>query len=365
MTSPREDPTAHALRRCRELGFALAGIADARPSDYQQELTDWLAAGKAGEMSYLTETVAERLDPQRLVPGARSIICVADRYHDGKPDRVRSDGPPIGRVARYARGRDYHGLMKRRLHVLADELREVFPEHAFRTTVDSAPVLEREHAQRAGIGRVGKHTLMIRPGIGSYLFLGEMITTLELRPSEAAIADPCGSCTRCIEACPTQAITPYSVDATKCTSYLTIEHRTLIDESLMEGMEDWIYGCDICQEVCPHNQPTRRSRAAGTHGSYRPLVDEPRKADGSGFDLLELLSWSEDERRTAFVNSTMKRVKLNLIKRNALIAAGNVMRTRPNDALLARIKAIIADDHEDAMVRETAEVVVRRLRAGA
>jgi epoxyqueuosine reductase len=244
-------------------------------------------------------------------------------------------------------------VIRRRLHALADELRDRFPGETFRVCVDTAPLLEREYAQRAGIGAVGKHTLIIERGVGSYLLLGEIVTTLELQPGEPATADPCGTCTRCIEACPTDAITPWSVDATKCISYLTIEHRSAIDERYHEPMGDWIFGCDICQEVCPHNQPTERTRAARSHEAY-----EPRR---SGFDLLEVLNWSEQDRIRAFTKSAMKRVKLWMMKRNALIVAGNVLCERDVPELRERIEQIAGDDTEQEIVRSTAHAVLRHL----
>ncbi|MCL4212060.1 MAG: tRNA epoxyqueuosine(34) reductase QueG [Phycisphaeraceae bacterium] len=320
------------LTRCRELGFALAGVCDARPIDRPEALRAWLAAGKHGQMDYMAEHVDLRIDPARLIPGTKSIICVADRYatgasstslHSGEGPGMRTsekDGERhFGRIARYAQGRDYHRVIKRRLHRVCDELRERFPGHTFRAFVDTGPVMEREHAQRAGLGAVGKHTLLIDRGVGSYLLLGEILTTLELAPTDPAAPDPCGSCTRCIDACPTGAIAPWSVDATRCISYLTIEHRGEIDPALRSKMGDWVFGCDICQEVCPHNQPKSRAGAAPTHPAYAPKRD--------GFDLNEVLSWTEEQRRAAFENSPMKRATLTMMQRNAAVASRNITRT--------------------------------------
>ena len=354
------------LRRCRELGFALAGVADAGPSAYERELRAWLDAGKHGEMQYLAGHTAGRLDPARFVPGARSVICVADRYHDGAADpQEPSSGGPRGRIARYAHGDDYHVVIKKRLHRLADELTTEFPGDTFRVCVDTAPVLERELAQRAGLGAVGKHTLLIEPGAGSWLLLGEIVTTAALAPSAPGAADPCGSCTRCIDACPTGAITPWSVDSTRCISYLTIEHRSLIEPDLSPRIGDWIFGCDVCQEVCPHNQPTDRCRDLAVHAAYA--------ARRRGFDLLEVLGWDEQARRDAFVRSAMKRAKLVMMKRNALVAAGNALVAAGNalvaagnalaagdrPALRRRVEAIAADGAEDEVVRSTARAVLR------
>lgn len=294
------------------------------------------------------------LDPRGLLPDVQSIICVADRYSDGRRDRgTLEDDHPHGRIARYARGDDYHRVIKRRLFELADALRAEHAGHSFRACVDTAPLLEREYAQRAGIGSIGKHTLVIEPGVGSYLLLGALLTSLPLDPSQPAEPDVCGSCTRCIDACPTDAITPYSVDARKCISYLTIEHREFIDPAYHQPIGDWIFGCDICQEVCPHNQPTRRSRRAGVHEAY--------ESDRSSFDLLDVLGWSVNDRSNAFIKSAMKRATLSMMKRNALIVAGNAIRSRSNEALEKRIRELAGDEEETPLVRETARDVLAGL----
>lgn len=351
MQKPRS-VTNDVLTRCRELGFALAGVADAAPTRWAQELTAWLDEGRHGEMRYMADHVDLRIDPAAMVPGAKAVICVADRYHTGGRDLLR-EGPPRGRVARYARGEDYHKVIKRRLHELCDDLQRRFPSEHFRACVDTAPVLEREYAQRAGLGAIGKNTLLIEQGVGSYLLLGEVITTLPLESTPESADDPCGSCTRCIDACPTQAITPWSVDATRCISYLTIEHRSAIDTQHYRAMGDWVFGCDVCQEVCPHNQPTVRGKRQPVHEAYTP--------QRSGFSLLELLDWTEEDRREAFTRSAMKRARLAMMKRNALIAASNALAKKDDPALRRRIAAIALDDSEEGLVRETAQQVLDAL----
>jgi epoxyqueuosine reductase len=348
---------AKIIDRCRELGFALAGIADAVPTEYERELLDWLAAGQHGEMEYLRRNVELRIDPRTMVPGAKSVICVADRY-DGETSKrlyVETSTAAFGRIARYARGDDYHVVMRKRLSNLCKELAAEHPGETFRACVDTAPVLEREIAQRAGIGAVGKNTLILERGVGSYLLLGEIITTLQLTASQPTAPDPCGTCTRCIDSCPTEAISPagWSVDATRCISYLTIEHRGAIDERYHEAMSDWIFGCDICQEVCPHNQDTSRSRQAAVNPAYVPRRD--------GFDLLEILGWNEDARRAAFTKSAMKRARLEMMKRNALIAAGNAIRRTQNEGLLLQIHRIAQDFAESEVVRLTARQVLQAM----
>ncbi len=344
--------TQRVLDLCRERGFALAGIARPQPSNRVSELRDWIAAGKHGEMAYLEHHTDIRAEPARILPGARSVICVADRYHAGSRDRARYG---TGRIARYARGDDYHRVMKKRLHDLCDALGGEYPDHAFRTCVDTAPIQEREIAVSAGLGQIGKHTLLIEPGVGSWLLLGEVFTTLCLDSANSESRDICGTCTRCIDACPTNAITPYEVDATKCISYLTIEHRSQIDERFHQQIGDWIFGCDICQEVCPHCQPTRRAKRAVVHPAYESRRDQ--------FDLLEILGWSEQDRRDAFMRSALKRAKLVMMKRNAIIASANWLSQRHDPALCHRIKEIAADEQEDALVRETANAVLKRLNA--
>ena len=221
--------------------------------------------------------------------------------------------PTKGASREYALGDDYHDLIKTKLFKLADWLKEQIPTIQTRCGVDTAPIMERELAARAGIGWIGKNTCIINPRIGSWLLLGEILTTLQL-PVDSPIDDHCGACTRCIDACPTHAITePYSLDATRCISYLTIEHRSEIPHDLKASIGDWLYGCDICQDVCPHN-----SRAPSA-------IDEglrPRFATGS-LDVREVANWSDETYRTTLRDSAMKRVKLPILKRNAAIVAGN------------------------------------------
>lgn len=273
----------------------------------------WLADGRHGSMAYLVEHAELKSDPSQLLEGATCAIMVADLYatRGDEPDDV-PDGH--GRIARYARGGDYHKVIKKRLHVLCDELAEHWPESRTRAFVDTAPVHERELALAAGLGWIGKHTLLIHPRKGSWMLLGGVLTTLELDANEREEPDHCGTCTRCIDACPTDAIAPYSVDASRCISYLTIERRGPIDPGLQRGVGNWVFGCDVCQEVCPHNSP-RADDVTEANSSY--------ESTHSSLDLLEVLGWDEDARRRAFAGSAMKRSKLGMMHRNAVIAAGN------------------------------------------
>ncbi|MFM9957399.1 MAG: tRNA epoxyqueuosine(34) reductase QueG [Phycisphaerales bacterium] len=339
------------IERCRNLGFAEAGVCSAEPiaQDRADAYRAWIAAGKHGEMHYLAQNLDKRLDPGALMPagGARSVIMVADQYHARAiTTRIKQRAPSVsewdelgtaqedthsltlgargapaesnttGRIARYAHGDDYHDVIKTRLHALCDQLRTEHPTHDFRAFVDTAPVHERELAVRAGLGWIGKNTLLINPRKGSWLFLGGVLTTLELAHPSPPLAggepDHCGTCTRCIDACPTKAITPYSVDATRCISYLTIERRseTPPPKELAAGFGEWLYGCDICQEVCPHNSPRPEGMEVG---EMNPAYT-PRR---TSFDLLEVLGWTEEDRRRALKGSAMKRAKLEMWKRNA------------------------------------------------
>ncbi|GJQ29359.1 MAG: epoxyqueuosine reductase [Phycisphaerae bacterium] len=307
-----------------------------------------------GSMAYLADEIETRTNPGRIFDGTRAFIVVADQYaRRGEPEK---HAPGEGRIARYARGRDYHAVMKRRLHALADALRERYAGADFRSCVDTAPVPERELAALAGLGWVGKNTMVIHPRIGSWFVLGVMATNLELEATSAGgrVADHCGTCTRCIEACPTGAITPYRVDASRCVSYLTIEHRGEIPAAMHAGIGTWVYGCDVCQEVCPHNS-ARAEVGATPHAAYAPIR--------TGFNLFDIMGWDEPSRREAFARSAMKRVTLAMMKRNAMIAAGNLARSgtlseSERTAVWARVRAIAGDAHEDALVRATARAVV-------
>jgi epoxyqueuosine reductase len=301
-------------RKAWGLGFDLVGVAGAEPSRYRDYLRRWLDDGQAGTMEYLARRFDERTDPATYLPGARSVICVALNYHVALEDVPEAERGHHARVARYALGDDYHERVKRRLYDLADWLRETVPGAQTRCGVDTAPVMEKELAARAGIGWVGKNTCVINPWVGSWLLLGEVLTTLDLPPDEPEL-DRCGTCTRCIDACPTGAITaPYQLDARRCISYLTIEHAGEIAPDLRPQLGDWLYGCDVCQDVCPWN----KRAPASTDPSLAP-----RFPTGT-LDLRQVLSWSTDDYRAALKGSAMKRVKLPVLQRNARIVERNL-----------------------------------------
>lgn len=360
MSSSGSDLGERIVARCLELGFAAAGVTPARPSTHEDDLRAWLAAGKHGSMAYLARYVEERLDPGRLLPGARSIIMVADLYHprSGEDDE-QGKGTAWGRIARYARGTDYHEVIKRRLHELADALRAEFAPESFRAFTDTAPVLEREHAARAGLGWVGKHTLVIHPRLGSFTLLGGIVTTLAIGEplGQKPVTDHCGTCTRCIDACPTDAITPYSVDASRCISYLTIERRGVIPPEFHEAIGGHLFGCDICQDVCPHNSPRGAEVDVGrANDAYRPRFGT--------LDAREILGWTAADRSRVLSGMAIKRATLAMLKRNALIVLGNMAiagaARREDIIVLARTAS---EPHEDPIVVETAAQVLRRLGA--
>ena len=299
-------------RRAWSLGFDLVGIASAEPSRHSDYFRRWLDAGRGGEMAYLGDRFDERADPAVYFPGVRSVVCVGLNYHAP----LEPAGDDAGRVARYALGDDYHAHVKPRLYDLADWLREAVPGGRAGCGVGSVAVLEKELAARAGIGWVGKNTCVIHPDVGSYLLLGEVMTTVDL-PADEPAADRCGTCTRCIDACPTAAITaPYQLDASRCVSYLTIEHRGEIAADLRRGMGDWVYGCDVCQDVCPWN----RRPPAAIDGRLTP-----RFPTGT-VSLTDVLGWGLDDYRPQLRGSAMKRVKLPVLQRNAGIARENAVR---------------------------------------
>ena len=249
MLTPREK--AEKIKaKSHELGFLACGMARADfLADEAPRLEQWLRQGKHGGMGYMANHFDLRLDPRKLVEGAKSVISLAFNYHT-PPKQKDPDAP---KLSTYAYGRDYHKVVKQRLKPLMTFIAEQYGDIAMRAFVDSGPVLEKAWAQRSGIGWVGKHTNVIRQGAGSFFFLCEIILDLELEPDAPAM-DHCGTCRRCIDACPTDAITPYGVDGSKCISYFTIELKGAIPEVMSARFDNWAFGCDVCQQVCPWNR---------------------------------------------------------------------------------------------------------------
>ena len=315
LDEPGGDPPDRAERiRCwaREAGFDRAGIAALTPSENTTAVQGWLQRGDHAGMEYMRRRLEARLAPASILSGARSAVCVALQYYPlAGVDEPAGDLWP--RVARYARGRDYHDLMLERLRRLAERVGQAFPGTAWRAYVDTGPVLERELAARAGLGAVGKNTNLLHPEAGSWFLLGELFLTLELTP-DVASADLCGSCTRCLEACPTGALPePYRLDSRRCISYWTIEHRGDLPPEAREMIGDWVFGCDVCQEVCPVNE----APPAAAHEEMR------LPAARGELDLAGLLSISREEYVERFRGSPMKRAKQQGLQRNAAVAMGN------------------------------------------
>ena len=302
-------------RRAEEIGFDLVGIAPAERPTHADFYLDWLDRGYGGEMAYLgrPDAVERRLSPSAALPGARSIVAVAINYHLGDDGPFDDPARPV--IARYARGDDYHLVFEEKLEQLATSIRELLgAEVQTRLYVDYGPVLERDHAQSAGLGWIGKNTVLINPDIGSYLFLGEILTDADLEADEPFLLDHCGTCTRCIDACPTGAIKgPRELDARLCISYLTIELRGPIPRELRPLIGNRVFGCDICQEVCPWN-------------SEIPETAEPRfqaRDDVTGPELVQLMALSEEEFRERYSDSPLSRARRGGFLRNVAVALGN------------------------------------------
>jgi epoxyqueuosine reductase len=338
-----EDPMAAraaTIRRwAHELGFEEAGIADTDLAADEAGLLDWLAAGAHGDMDYMARHGLARARPGELVPGTVRVITVRMNYLDADARDAESVLGDTERayVSRYALGRDYHKVLRNRLQQLIDRMREAWGAYAFRAFTDSAPVLEVALAAKSGIGWRGKHTLLLDRSAGSFFFLGEIYTDLPL-PASDAVTDHCGSCARCIAACPTGAIVaPYKVDARLCISYLTIEHHGSIPEALRPALGNRIYGCDDCQLVCPWNK-------------YAKASPEPDFATRNGLDdatLVALFGWTREEFETRLAGSAIRRIGHERWLRNIAVALGNARSTPAVvDALTGR------RDDPSALVRE-------------
>lgn len=308
---PVQERTARLKERARREGFDLVGVTSADPPPHADYFRDWLARGYGGEMAYLSrpDAVRRRADLREALPGARSVLVVALNYHLGDDGPVDDPSRPV--FARYARAEDYHDVLEERLGALARSLQD--EGGRTRIYVDYGPVLERDLAQRAGLGWIGKNTVLIHPDLGSYLFLGEVLTDLELAPDEPFTADRCGTCARCIEACPTGAIrAPRELDARLCISYLTIELRGPIPRELRPLIGNRVFGCDICQEVCPWNRHIPETREE----RFRP-----REVPGP--ELVELLGGGEDEFAARYGRSPVSRARRGGFLRNVAVALGN------------------------------------------
>ena len=320
----------------KELGFQAVGIADADLSAAEARLLEWLGRGWHGEMEYMARHGALRARPAELKAGTLRVISCRMDYLNDDPQRISSDGERAA-IARYARGRDYHKVLRDRLQKLCERIGAEVGEFGFRVFTDSAPVMEVELASRAGIGWRGKHTLLISRDAGSWFFLGEIYTDLPLE-TDQPISGSCGTCERCIEVCPTQAIRgPYQLDARRCISYLTIEHKSAIPEELRPLIGNRVYGCDDCQALCPWNrfaQPTREADFRTRNGLDRAT-------------LVELFAWSEAQFDERLRGSPIRRIGYERWLRNLAVGLGNApTSTQVVEALRTRA------DHPSALVRE-------------
>jgi len=329
----------------RSLGFVRVGIAPIEPSPESKFYDEWLARGYAGEMHYLERGASARMDPGVLLPGIRSVIVCAANYNTDRPrttvDRLRAW------VSRYAWGTDYHDTIKPKLDELARWIQEQTPSHT-RTYVDTGPVNERVFAKYAGIGWFGKNTCIIDEKAGSWLFLGCVLTDLQL-DIDAPVPDRCGSCTRCIDACPTDAIlAPYLLDSRKCISYTTIELRGEIPEPVRDGIGNHLYGCDICQDVCPWNRRAPVSSSA----EFQP------KSGLFWPEIEELLGKEESEWKEMIRGTAMRRAKVKGLLRNLMIVAGN--------SGVGRFAGNLGKflEHPDDVVRSHAKWAIEKLERG-
>jgi epoxyqueuosine reductase len=313
MSRSPEKIKSDIIAYAKSLGFDRVGITSAEPFLASEEkLGAWVGDGCAGEMSYMVRDWQKRARPGELLPGARTIIALAASYYVSNAEPPRAGQ---GKVARYAWGRDYHKVLGKRLEALVRYISALAPNAVSKTYLDTGPLLERAVAQRAGLGFIGKNTMLITRGLGSWVFLASVVTDLKL-PVDSADARHCGSCTLCIDACPTQAITePFRLDARRCISYMTIEAKEAIPENLKPKLGNWAFGCDVCQEVCPHN-----ARVAAT------TIAEFTPAFGSGptINLEEVMALkNEAEFDSRFARTPLKRTKRAGLQRNALAVSKN------------------------------------------
>ena len=302
------EQAAEIKRRATALGFAAAGVTTLEPNAHAAELARWLDAGYAGTMTYLHRQAEKRRDPRRIMPGARSAVVTLTNYFHGSAD---PGAAPRGqaRVAQYAWSSDYHDVLGTRLEDLATAIREVVPGAKTRCYVDAGPVPERELAQRAGLGWIGKNMMLIHPEIGSFTFIGVVLTDAPLAPDQPFDADRCGTCRRCLDACPTDAFPePRVLDATRCISYLTIEHRGAFNEEQRGHVGHWVFGCDVCQDVCPWNESFAQTT---TDPAFAP------RADVAAPELTALLEMDDDAFTRRYGDTPFARPGRAGMRRNA------------------------------------------------
>jgi len=363
------EDTAWIVECAKEMGFDLCGVVRAEKFPELERFQEWLDRGYAGEMKYLEDP--RRQDLRAPMEGARSVIVCALNYNTAHPYSTEAaahpadaKGDPRGWISRYAWGDDYHEVMWEKLNALAAKLHERFPEpFRSRAYADTGPVAERIAAKYAGLGWLGKNTLLLNAELGSWLFLGVILTSLELEPSlraaELPPADLCGNCRQCLDACPTEALVePYVLDARRCISYLTIERRGSIPGEYREGIGWQVYGCDICQDVCPFNRAVPLTSVAKF---------EPREWPGQKALLTPSLEWlasmNEQEFRELFRGSAMKRTKWKGLVRNACVALGNAQIKAESEAY-AKVLSLLTQlcKSDDAGIAESAQWALSRIQ---
>jgi epoxyqueuosine reductase len=341
----REGLTRAVKARAYALGFHKVAIAQAAPlARDRAALAAWLAGDRHATMAWMARDPEKRSDPEAMLPGCKSIIALALNYGPGES---AARPPRAGRVARYAKGRDYHKTLGRKLKELAGWLVEETGQ-ASRTFVDTGPILERAWADRAGLGWIGKNANLLTRDLGSWILLGEVLTEAALDPDPGPHEDFCGTCTACLDACPTKAIeAPRVVDSNACISYWTIEHRGSIPEARREGIGDWIFGCDVCQDVCPWNV-----------SFAKPALDDPftQRDDLDGLDPVEILGLDEAAFRARFSGTSLMRARWDGMRRNACIVLGN----RGDAGAIPALRAASCD--ADPVVAEHARWAIARIQ---
>lgn len=299
----------------RELDFDACGIAAVGSTPLDDRLDRWLARGYHAGMHWMERTREERKDVHRRLPGTQSVVVVAKNYYSGDCEQSPE---PAGRVARYAWGRDYHRALRKPLKRLAFRIAALEPGGRFSLSIDSSPVLERTWAERSGVGWIGKNSLVLRRDLGSYFFLAVILTTVSLEP-DPPVLDACGTCRACLDACPTAAIVePQVVDSNRCISYHTIENRGEIPEHVQDGMGEWVFGCDICQEVCPWNR----------FATTTPDIDFHPRAGQAEIHLDDVDALSDEVFQNRFAGTAVRRAHLKGLKRNARIVRRNIERSQ-------------------------------------
>ena len=345
-------PSDRIISRALELGFDVAGVAPAYPSQTLPAYRDWLARGYHGQMGYMArpDRVSRRENPAEILSGVRSIICVGLNYYSGTVPPALAQDPSRGVVSRFAWGVDYHDLMETRLKQLASFfVEEVGNRVGYRCYVDTGPVLERAYAVEAGLGFFGKNACLISPGLGSWLFLGEILVDVELVPARERARGGCGTCRRCLDACPTGAlVAPHVVDARRCISYLTLELKGPIPPELRPLLANRIFGCDVCQDVCPWQRFARLTSERGFRAS---------REDDMAPHLLDLIGMSPEGFAERYAGRPISRAGRRGLLRNVAVALGNWSHPRAVDPLTAAL------DDPEPLVREHASWALTRIAA--